>query len=233
MSAIYLIRHGQASFAAADYDQLSPLGERQSRRLGEALGARLSAPPTRVLCGGMRRHAQTASHCLSAMALPTEWTVDTAWNEYDHNEVLGVYEPRYRQQSEIAADVARARDPRAAFQALFGAAIARWIGGQHDDEYGESWPAFCARVEAGLKALIASLDRGETVLVFTSGGAISVVCRHLLGLSDVRTLRMNLTLANASVTKVVIGQGGGLLSSLNEHAHLESAESGTELISYR
>ena len=37
MSAIHLIRHGQASFGADDYDLLSALGERQARLLGESL----------------------------------------------------------------------------------------------------------------------------------------------------------------------------------------------------
>ena len=35
MGNLYLVRHGQASFGAADYDNLSELGHRQSVRLGE------------------------------------------------------------------------------------------------------------------------------------------------------------------------------------------------------
>src|SRR5438477_487415 len=35
MSILTLVRHGQASFFDANYDQLSPLGERQMRVLGE------------------------------------------------------------------------------------------------------------------------------------------------------------------------------------------------------
>ena len=35
MSVLTLIRHGQASFFDANYDQLSPVGERQMRALGE------------------------------------------------------------------------------------------------------------------------------------------------------------------------------------------------------
>lgn len=232
MSAIYLIRHGQASFAAADYDQLSPLGEQQSRRLGSALTTRIGVPAG-VICGGMRRHAQTAAACLGAMNLPAQWQIDNAWDEFDHNDVLGVYQPRYRQQSAIAADVADQADPRAAFQALFGAALARWAGGQHDAEYRESWRAFCERVEQGLAQMQAALGRGETLLVFTSGGAISVVCRQLLGLSDERALRINLTLANASITKLLVGRSGVHLGSLNEHAHLESASREGGLVSYR
>jgi broad specificity phosphatase PhoE len=37
MGTLYLVRHGQASFGADDYDQLSELGRRQSVRLGEYL----------------------------------------------------------------------------------------------------------------------------------------------------------------------------------------------------
>ena len=34
MGTIYLIRHGQASFDSADYDQLSDLGQLQAAQLG-------------------------------------------------------------------------------------------------------------------------------------------------------------------------------------------------------
>lgn len=44
MSQILLVRHGQASWGSADYDVLSPLGEKQSAVLGEALAARGITP---------------------------------------------------------------------------------------------------------------------------------------------------------------------------------------------
>jgi broad specificity phosphatase PhoE len=37
MGTLYLVRHGQASFGADDYDQLSDLGRAQAVRLGEYL----------------------------------------------------------------------------------------------------------------------------------------------------------------------------------------------------
>lgn len=37
MGSIYLIRHGQASFGADDYDVLSPTGIRQAEILGDHL----------------------------------------------------------------------------------------------------------------------------------------------------------------------------------------------------
>ena len=58
MGNLYLVRHGQASFGADDYDQLSALGQRQAQRLGayfQDKGLRFDA----VLMGTLRRHAQT------------------------------------------------------------------------------------------------------------------------------------------------------------------------------
>ena len=37
MASILMVRHGQASFGAEDYDQLSPLGQRQADLMGGVL----------------------------------------------------------------------------------------------------------------------------------------------------------------------------------------------------
>ncbi|MDB4986113.1 MAG: phosphoglycerate mutase [Myxococcaceae bacterium] len=230
MGAIYLIRHGQASFAAADYDDLSPLGREQGRVLGAALAARHVSADL-VICGGMRRHQQTATECLSAQSLPLAWEVDSGWDEYDHNEVLGGLDARYREQTAIAADMLGSTDPRRAFQQIFERAMARWVDGAYHADYRESWPVFCARVEGALDRLKTRLGKSQTAVVFTSGGAISVVCRKLLGLGDQRTLVLSASLANASVTKLIVGGRGLSLSTLNEHAHFELADK--RLITYR
>lgn len=230
MGAIYLIRHGQASFAADDYDDLSPLGREQGRVLGAALAAR-KVQAKYFVCGGMRRHAQTAAECLAALGLEPSWEVDPGWDEYDHNEVLAGLDARYVRQSALAADMQQHANPRRAFQAIFERAMERWVDVAYHHEYRESWPAFCARVEGALERTAAKLGKSENAMVFTSGGAISVVCRKLLALADARTLMLSASLANASVTKLLIGARGITLSTLNEHAHFEGDDS--RLISYR
>jgi broad specificity phosphatase PhoE len=230
MGAIYLVRHGQASFAAADYDQLSPLGHEQARVLGAAL-ARRGVRAHVLVCGGMRRHAQTASECLTGMGLEARWDVDPGWDEYDHNEVLAGLDPRYKLQAELAADLLQHEDPRRAFQAIFERAMERWVDAAYHAEYRESWPAFCARVEGALARTAARLGRSENALVFTSGGAISVVLRSLLGLADARTLSFSASLVNASVSKLLVGARGIVLSTVNEHSHFEGDDA--RLISYR
>ena len=58
MGNLYLVRHAQASFGAADYDNLNELGHRQSVRLGEYF-AKNGVQFDAVLTGTLKRHAQT------------------------------------------------------------------------------------------------------------------------------------------------------------------------------
>src|SRR3546814_14066718 len=93
MGAIYLIRHGQASFGAVDYDKLSKRGVEQAAVPGQALAAR-GVKPDVVICGGMLRHRETALGCLQAMGLACEWQSAVAWNEYDHETRVEGYRTR-------------------------------------------------------------------------------------------------------------------------------------------
>jgi broad specificity phosphatase PhoE len=230
--ALHLVRHAQASFAAEDYDQLSPLGLAQARRLGEALAARRTRVDA-VFTGTLRRHRQTAEACLSAAglaALPLRAL--PGLDEVDHAELLVRLDPRYADRTAIAADLAaRGGPPDRAFQALFADAFARWIGGRHDDAYAVSWPAFRRRSEAALEALLRSLSPSASALAFTSGGPITAICLALLGLPDPEAPRIAWTLVNTGVTKVLHGRAGTRLSTLNEHAHLEGG--GERMITYR
>ena len=58
MGTLYLVRHGQASFGADDYDVLSPRGHQQAVRLGEYWRARGMAFDA-VMTGTLRRHTET------------------------------------------------------------------------------------------------------------------------------------------------------------------------------
>jgi broad specificity phosphatase PhoE len=225
MGAIYLIRHAQASFGAADYDQLSELGLTQSRVLGESLLSR--GPRTdRVVCGTMRRHEQTAEGCLQAMGLSAKWESDPGWNEYDPKDVMSAYDPRYKDPAAMAAELAASDNPRRRFQEIFVRAMDRWVSGEHDGEYSESWPAFCARVASALARVSASLAKSQGALVFTSGGPIAAACAALLNLSAKDALRLNTRLANAAITKLLCSADAIHLSTMNEHGHFEGGGGG-------
>jgi broad specificity phosphatase PhoE len=213
MGVVLLVRHGQASFGADDYDVLSETGVEQSGFLGRALVAQGIAPRA-VVHGAMRRQRDTAL----AMVEAGGWTLtpepDEGWNEFDHVAVVahGLDESRRAQL-----------DDRRAFQRLFEEATSRWSGGQHDEEYDETWPAFLARTSQALDRAFAR--EGVTVVV-SSGGPIAAVCASLVDpvAEPAAVPRLwdafNTVTANASVTRILEGSTGRRLLSFNEHSHL-------------
>jgi len=186
---IFLIRHGQASIHAEDYDNLSEAGARQAEALGRVLIAR-GVRPDAIWCGTLRRHRQTAEACLAAMGLPLRWQVDAGWDEYDHRDLLRAYDPRYAERDVMLADLSASEDPMLAFQKLYAAVLDRWVEGAHDADYALSWTGFCARVEAALDRARAAAGGDAHAIVFTSGGPIAAACRSLLQIPDKPAMRL-------------------------------------------
>ena len=165
MGVVLLVRHGQASFGADDYDVLSETGWEQSRLLGAWLSER-KVTPDAVLRGDMRRHRETAEGMAAGGGWATDIEVDAGWNEFDH---LAVVETLQRSgAAAFPADLELDRDlDRREFQRVFELAVTRWTGGEYDGEYPESYVAFVARVRA-------ALDRACTAAGFRSAlGSVS------------------------------------------------------------
>lgn len=230
MSTLTLIRHGQASFGKKDYDQLSDTGYAQARQLGTVLRAREESIDT-VFIGGMLRHRQTAEACLEAMGVDLPLQVFPDFNEFDHEQILERHEPRIRDHGWITGEMLKHAHPEEAFINLFKDSITRWVTGEYDDEYDESWQQFQHRVQAGLDAAIRQLESKQNALVFTSGGCISVVAKALLDLNDLTTFRTNWTLANCGLTRIAQTSRHRYLMSLNEHGHFSGRYH--ELLTYR
>jgi len=229
MGAIYLLRHGQASFGSSDYDQLSPLGQQQARVLGQALTTR-GVQPDVVISGTLQRHRDTARGCLVAMNAEPRWDELPGVNEFDHEDVIRQAEPRYADRLVMMGEMAASGDPRRAFQAFFKGAVHRWVRAEAPG-YAEPWAAFKQRCIGALDDIVRRTPAKGSTLVFTSGGTISVICAHLLGLDDEQAFTINWTLANAGITKLIAGRDGLHLLSVNEHAHVEGHE--PPLLSYR
>ncbi|MGH8807444.1 MAG: histidine phosphatase family protein [Noviherbaspirillum sp.] len=224
MGQIYLVRHGQASFGSADYDQLSPLGLEQARLLGEWF-ANSHQKFDRIVTGGLKRHRQTADACIAVLPkahrVDTDWHTDPGFNEYDHHEVLVRQRPEFDDPEEVKRFLASSPNARHAFQDIFQAAMSRWMSGRYDGEYRESWPAFRSRCVAALQRVVENADKSQNIIVFTSGGTIATICQHLLGLQDRQVAELNWTLVNCALTKLLYRANTVTLSYLNNYAHLE------------
>jgi broad specificity phosphatase PhoE len=222
-----LVRHAQASFGKRDYDALSDKGHDQARILGEALVARDTVPHL-ILRGEMRRHAETVDGILAGLGADVEVQVDPNWDEFDFQHVVEVHRPLYRSRTAMIADLARTRQPKAAFQRVFEDATRRWVDG--DGEYHETFTAFSERVGHALANAAARASEHRSILVVSSGGPIALAASQLLVDDGSLWAPLNRVAVNTGVTKIISGGRGLTLLSYNEHSHLEQDR---RLVTYR
>ncbi|GAB1513878.1 histidine phosphatase family protein [Actinophytocola sp. KF-1] len=219
MTAVYLLRHGQASFGGPDYDLLSATGKQQAVVLGQELRRRELAVHA-VWSGTLRRQLQTASACLAEAGVELPVREDARWNEYDHLGLVPSGQP-----------VAELEDATRHFQRQLDEAIEAWISGGHAAGSTGTWAEFTGGVRDALGEVLAGLPRGTAALVFTSAGVISAICATLLSAPAAGYLALNRTMANASITKLVRGRSGVSLVSVNEHGHFDGPH--RDLLTYR
>ncbi|MFG1992231.1 histidine phosphatase family protein [Actinoplanes sp. NPDC048988] len=222
MARLLLVRHGQASFGADDYDALSELGGEQARVLGKNLADR-GIRPSLVLRGSLRRHEQTVAGLLEGLGDDVPVRVDDGWDEFDFQRVVELHEPDYR---------ARAGSARA-FQELFEAATGRWCSGKYDGEYAESFTAFRERVGGALERAARLLGEHREVVAVSSGGPIALTATRLVAgphADAVMWTALNRVVVNTGVTKLISGRSGLWMSTYNEHTHLEADP---RLLTYR
>ena len=225
MGTLYLVRHGQASFGAADYDQLSALGRQQAVRLGQYWrdkGLRFDA----VLTGTLRRHAQTyegiaeglQQNSAAPQPLPLPLLELPGLNEYDslaliraiHSERLPRPDTpeRYRQHFRLLCD-----------------ALAQWMAGVTSPQGMPSWAEFSAGVHAVLERVRREhAAAGQTVLLVSSGGPIAAAVCQVLGTSPEVTIALNMRLRNSAVTEFSISPRRLMLQTFNTVAHLDAPE---------
>jgi len=224
---LVVVRHAQASAGEADYDQLSPLGFDQARRLGAWLAAHHPQGFAQVLTGDLRRHRETEATIAQAfrdadLALP-EAARDAAFDEFDHHAVLRAF-ARHGAGADLAA-LARSGappDPRDVYRML-RVALGVWSRGELDDDLHEGWHAFSARATRAAARLGALAPDERPVLVVSSGGLISQLARLALGIPAETSVELNLTLRNSAISEFRVHEGRLLLQSWNALPHLAGA----------
>jgi broad specificity phosphatase PhoE len=236
VGSIYLIRHGQASFGADDYDVLSPTGFRQAEVLGAHL-AQLGLQFDRCIAGSLfrQRHtAQTAMAQLDAAGLiAPALETDQAFNEFDAEAVIRALLPAMLPDEPEALEVMRnAAHNRAEFQRLFALIIGRWLGGEHDTPALQSWLAFVEQVQAGLERILDSAGPSDRIAVFTSGGTITALLHLITRMPAPQAFELNWQIVNTSLNHLKFRGREVSLASFNSHAHLQLMKA-PELITYR
>ncbi len=237
MGSIYLIRHGQASFGAENYDVLSPLGFQQAAALGDYLD-RLGVRFDRCISGELSRQQDTARATLERMESTKDGShpfleIDSAFNEFHADEVIRAHMEDLLAVEPGAMHVFRnAASHRAEFQRLFRYVIQRWVSGDHEKEGLESWQSFLDRVGAGLERLLDRAGKRDRIAVFTSGGTITALLQLIVGVPAMNAFELNWQIVNTSLSRLKFRGPEVTLASFNSHSHLELLKN-PELVTYR
>ena len=216
MGTLYLVRHGQASFGADDYDQLSERGQAQAVRLGEywrERGLKFDA----VYTGTLKRHQQTLAGIVQGLqsAAPSAQS-RPGLNEYDSAALLHAIHP---------APLPRPDTPelyRHHFRLLCDA-LAQWMGGTISPEGMPDWNGFSGGVRQVLEE-IRHQHSGQNVLLVSSGGPISTAVGQVLGTSPEVTIALNMRLRNIAVSEFTINPKRLMLQTFNTLNHLDTDE---------
>ena len=214
MPAVYLLRHGQASFGTDDYDVLSDLGVHQARVAGAELDRRALRAPL-LVSGTLQRQRDTAE--LAGGQFGCEpYASDPRWNEFDAHALV---------DARLGGPGASAGLSSAEFQEVLDEAKRDWMAVP-----GEGWHAFADAAYAALTELVAAVPRGSDAVVATSAGVVAAVVTRVLGAPAETAIALNRVMINASLTLVAASPRRLSVVTFNDHAHL-LAEPG--LVTYR
>jgi len=183
LSTLYIIRHGQASYAPGAtqdaYDNLSLRGIEQARQLGAWLAShRLDA----VYVGPRRRQRGTAENLLGAAreagATAPEPILREDLDEYPVDQILVGSEGRFEET------------------------MLSWARGERGASASWSFAGFAGRIRGALVDVMAREGRKRNVAVVTSAGPVSIAVQLALGITDEKAIRLSWIVANSSVTEL-------------------------------
>ncbi|HOB96698.1 MAG TPA: histidine phosphatase family protein [Aquabacterium sp.] len=214
MPTLYLVRHGQASFGAANYDQLSPLGVQQCQQLGRywaAKGRRFA----RVITGTLQRQVQSHDAIADGLGVVQPALRLPGLNEYDSHAVIAAIHPQplpkpdtpeaYKQHFRILRD-----------------GLAAWMAGRTAPDGMPSYADFVAGIHGALDQVRAETE-GD-VLMVSSGGPISTVVAQVLGAPAETSIELNLRIRNSAVCEFAFNPKRLSLVTFNTLPHLDAAE---------
>ena len=206
---IILIRHGQASFGASDYDLLSELGKKQAEITGRFF-AKAGIHFDAAYSGTLKRQKQTAEIVLNSISVQ----ISDAFDEYDFMAIIRSQLPDLlgKESDQILIN-------DAVFDKYFGKMMKRWASGVDDKPGVETFSHFTQRVINGIKTAAAD-NPGKTTAIFTSGGVIGMALHAVLNIAPWEAFKSAWYIPNCSISSIVFNEKGLKLETFNSMAHL-------------
>ncbi len=235
MATIYLIRHGQASFGAEDYDKLSELGCRQATVVGQYLrdsGVHFDA----VYSGDLSRQRETARLAIASQPGEVPHYIDPRFNEIQNDAQLKCLMPEVvKVNPTIEALVEKGLSSSKDYQKVIDAVFNYWVSPACEDPRIQSWAEFSGGARQAIADVIQEQGGGKTVGIFTSGGTLATIVAQVLGLGGEQTYQFYEPILNCSVTQLFYNRSKISLSYFNDCSFLQvlGRQQGESLLSYR
>jgi broad specificity phosphatase PhoE len=211
MGTLYLVRHGQASLGAQDYDNLSALGHQQSLRLGQYWRSKGLAFDA-VLTGTLRRHAQTWSGIAEGAGYAQNVVAWPGLNEYDSEAVIAAIHPQ-------ALDKPDTPERYRQHFRLLRAGLTRWMNAEISPR---GMPSYADFRQGVISALDHVRQHGTgNVLIVSSGGPIATAIGHVLGTPPETVVELNMRIRNSAITEFSFSPRRHTLLSYNTLPHLD------------
>lgn len=224
MSFLYCIRHSQASAHAEDYDQLSELGYEQSELLRERLSSML---PTidHVWYGPRKRHHQTyVSSKQPAWPAPVlkEWLDEFPAHEIMEKGLTSLVGTHLEKYIQTIKNKVGTGSPE--FLTVLQYLCDQWVCEKLVFDDVESGADYKLRIKRGIQEITTILARGESIILFSSAGAISTLFGTTLKADPVHSLHIAWAMYNTSITTLRHFHGGLINCSLNWIDHIPQSK---------
>jgi broad specificity phosphatase PhoE len=238
MSLLTMVRHGQASYMAENYDKLSPMGERQARKLGE-FWVRQRVSFDRVFYGPAQRHIRTGEIVRDLFReADIDWpepVIVRDLDEFDAAKLMTILMPVLAEKNEVVRSLNEAYqagrenpDVGLLLERLFEHVARIWASGHEHPEL-ESWADFRARVARGIGQIRSASPKSSNVVVFTSGGPIAATTGAAQDSRPEKAMELVWVSRNSSYSEFLFSGDRFSLSSFNSIPHLDDRS----LITYR
>lgn len=237
MGRLLLIRHAQASFFSDNYDQLSEKGFLQARLLGEHLAGERRIFD-KVYAGPLRRQFQTL-HTVrevyqeAGLPFPQTELILTELSEHSGSTVMRTLMPQFKTVDPIFQafdpEVERAPENQIKhFLKAFHHFLRIWakddLGFSHPPEI-ENWQEFRARVDRGMRKMMAENQTGKNIIAFSSAGAVSASVGFALNMQDQeKVVELGGQVRNSSITEYVFEGDKINLHAFNRSPHLRDED---------
>lgn len=214
MAELYLVRHGQASFGADNYDQLSSLGQQQGQLLGEYFAER-GIVFDHVLLGTMTRHRQTVEAVFQGSSKGAHFKEHRGLNEYDFGALFdGLGDDHHELRLQ-------AKKGKKDFYKALKQVLLLWMEDRIEGPIPETWSQFQQRI-ADARNHIQGL-KGR-ILAVTSGGVMAAMAQQTLGAPSETVISLNLQIHNCSFCRYFFNADSFHLASFNSIPYFDQAD---------